>query len=471
MQVIPSFDPSAALSGNINVNAADAGCKVLLYNLSIYAIQLNFEDGATAVLHPGEANHWTLNDPTPTIAWTQYKKLNVNSPAISTVTVQLFRQDEEIEGTYPTFFGYQFNVGNTLTVSQGAFQVLQNDGNASGTVIAEATVTGSPGSNVIIQNQGLIQILQWIGGALTQIFKTDPGAASVIKFANTGLLAEVLGNLKVDGTTELVGNATLDGTLGVNGTTSLAGLIAAATLLSSLSVTNNASVGGTLGVTGASTLAALSATTLSTSGLATLASALLNGVLTFANNTNLQWKDNGGVARNIMTVDGSNNTIIHGVTTNDQILLQNASGSIQVIVDLVNGLLNVPAKKQTLTGSTSGTMDIYEFLSGAVKIVIGVQTNFQQGAAAINVATLKTAFTTVAFILNFGNGGVVTANAGVADTNRQITWGTGTAGGTQVNNTQIPQNAAGFTVAGFTAVGSAGSYAGAHGGICCWIGI
>jgi hypothetical protein len=279
------------------------------------------------------------------------------------------------------------------------------------------------------------------------------------------LLAEVLGNLKVDGATELVGNATLDGALGVTGTSTLAGLVASAAVLSSLSVTNNETVGGTLGVTGNTSLS-----TLSTSGLATLASVLLSGVLTFANNTNLQWKDNGGVARNIMTVDGSNNTIIHGVTTNDQILLQNASGSIQVIVDLVNGLLNVPAKKQTLTGNTSGTFDIYEWLSGPVKIVIGVQTNYRD-TNAFNAVTLKTAFSTVAAILNFGCGGVLTGTGGVGDAdNRQVTWGTGTSGGTQAACTGIASDAAGFTTHGFTQIGN-NNYATAHGGICFFIGL
>lgn len=431
MQVIPSFDPSAALSGNINVNAADAGCKVLLYNLSIYAIQLNFEDGATAVLHPGEANHWTLNDPTPTIAWTQYKKLNVNSPAISTVTVQLFRQDEEIEGTYPTFFGYQFNVGNTLTVSQGAFQVLQNDGNASGTTIAEATVTGSPGSNVIIQNQGLIQVLQWIGGVLTQIFKTDPGAASVIKLANTGLLAEVLGNLKVDGATELVGNATLDGTLGVNGTTSLAGLIAAATILSSLSVTNNASVGGTLGVTGASTLAALSATTLSTSGLATLASALLNGVLTFLNNTALQWKDSGGTARNVLNVDASNNVNLQGILNKDTVQFLKSDGTLEALIDLVKGCLNFSTPSTTTNGGIAGSATMWMPFQGAsFKLVLIKHLGFQTGASNQD-AVLPTAFTDGCFFFTGACSAFQLLNAGSPQSGNIIT-ALAAGGGTSV---------------------------------------
>ncbi len=425
MQVLPSFDPSVGMGGNINVNAADVGCKVLLYNLSIFAIQLNFEDGATAVLHPGEANWWTLNDPTPTLQWTQYAKLNVNSPAISIVTGQLYRQDEEIEGTYPTFFGYQFNVGNTVSVSQGAFQVLQNDGNASGTVFAEATVQGSPGSNVIMQNQGLLEVLQWVGGVLTQIFKTDPGAASVIKLANTGLLAEVLGNLKVDGTTELAGAATLDGTLGVTGTTTLAGLVAAITTLTSLSIS------GTLGVTGNSSFS-----TLSTSGLATLASALLNGVLTFANAIALQWKDSGGTARTAMQVDGNNNTQIWGIPGQDKAQFLKSDGTLEMLFDLVKGCLNFSTPSTVTNGGTAGSATMWmPFQGSALKVVIIKHSGFQTGASNQDVA-LPTAFTDGCFFFTGGCSAFQLLNSGVAQ-NVNIITALAAAGGTSVFQSTI----------------------------------
>src|SRR5712672_2879905 len=215
MQALPAFDPSLAISGDINVNAADAGCKVLLYNLSIYALELNFEDGQTAILHAGEANWWELNDPTPTLQWTQYSKLNVNPSgvAISQVTVTLYRQDETIEGTYPIFSSYQLLIGNTVNTIMGGSTTLQNDNNISGTQVYESQVSGSPGSNVIMQNQGLVEVLQWVGGVLTQIFKTDPGAASVVKLANSGLLTEVLGTLKVSGVAEFVSNILEDNSI------------------------------------------------------------------------------------------------------------------------------------------------------------------------------------------------------------------------------------------------------------------
>lgn len=194
------------------------------------------------------------------------------------------------------------------------------------------------------------------------------------------------------------------------------------------------------------------------------------GTLLIDNNIAINYKDNGGTSRRILQVDNNNNLQLFGITGLNFIQFLSSGGSVEMLFDLVNGLINVAGTKQTQTGDTSGTFDIYEFLSGPVKIVIGVQTNFRQAGAA-QFTTLKTAFTATAFILNFGNGGVLTGTGGVADTNRQITWGTGTSGGSQSNNAQIPQDAAGFTVAGFTQVGNPGGYASAHGGICCWIGI
>lgn len=195
------------------------------------------------------------------------------------------------------------------------------------------------------------------------------------------------------------------------------------------------------------------------------------GTLLIDNNLPLRYKDSGGAARDLLNVDGSNNAILHGITTNDQILLQNAAGTIQFVFDAVLGLLNIPGTKQTLNGDTSGTMDIYEAFSGKIKLVVVVQNNFRQAAAGIQVVTLKTAFTQFAFIVNAGCGGIVQATGGSVNQNNQITWGTGTSGGTSAANTQIPSDAAGFSFGSFTQVGDSGGYAGAHTGVGFYLGV
>lgn len=182
--------------------------------------------------------------------------------------------------------------------------------------------------------------------------------------------------------------------------------------------------------------------------------------------------DNAGSnLSNIFGVDSSGNTFLQSHKTGNQTVIYDKNGVAIAVFD-ANDMVNFPGVKQTVNGDTSGTMDVYEFLSGNIKLVALVQTNYRQAGAA-QLVTLKKGFSVVGGILNFGNGGVVTATGGVVDTNRQITWGVGTtsSAGSQTNNTQIPSDAAGFTVAGFTQVGSAGGYVSAKGGLAIYAGI
>src|ERR1051326_6459763 len=156
MQVIKSFDPTIAKEGTIDISAPEAGSKILLYNLSIVTIQIDFDNGSTALLHPGEANYWTLDGLTPQLEWSQYSILNSVQSPISQVTGTLYGRDEKIEGNYPTSLIYQINVGNPLGVNtnvSGASS-LANDGNTAGTQFIEATPVGDASSAVSVKNDG-----------------------------------------------------------------------------------------------------------------------------------------------------------------------------------------------------------------------------------------------------------------------------------------------------------------------------
>lgn len=155
MQVLPSFDPSAALSGNIDVSASDSGCKVLLYNLSIIAVKLNFGDGSTAILHAGEANWFDLDGNTPTIEWSQYSVLNAQVGPLSQVTVTLYRPDEKIEGNYPFSLIYLLAIGNSIPLSTTAVAVV-NSGNVAGTNILTGQVSGDGSNAVNITNDAQV---------------------------------------------------------------------------------------------------------------------------------------------------------------------------------------------------------------------------------------------------------------------------------------------------------------------------
>jgi hypothetical protein len=195
-----------------------------------------------------------------------------------------------------------------------------------------------------------------------------------------------------------------------------------------------------------------------------------NPALVLGAKTFLQSYDQAGANLcNILGIDSGGNTFLQAHKTNNQVVIYDKNGAALLTVDQ-NACLKIAGVKQTLNGSTSGTMDVYEAFSGALKIVAVVQTNYQDTSTFKSV-TLKTAFSTVAAILNFGCGGILTGTAGVADAdNRQVTWGTGTAAGTQSASTGIPSDAAGFTTHGFTQVGN-NNYASSHGGVCFLIGV
>lgn len=148
MHVIKKFDPSAAVSGTIEVNAVNAGSKILLYNLSIWHIQINFEDGSTTILHAGEANWFLLDSTTPELTWQQYDSLNMTA-VYSAVTGAVYDPNEPITGTYPMSLIYLMGIGNTVNVSQGSIQSIVQTGQPSGTSVVTATTAGDNSGDTI----------------------------------------------------------------------------------------------------------------------------------------------------------------------------------------------------------------------------------------------------------------------------------------------------------------------------------
>lgn len=151
MRFVGSFDPSASANGQMSVGTIDPNCKVLLYNLSIVSIILSFEDGSTDILHAGEAKYWTLGAPTPTLNWKQYAVLNAQPGPLSTVTITVYESYEDVEGTYPMSLIYILNLGNSVPLTTSATSIT-NSGNAAGTDVLTAQVTGDGSNAVVLTN-------------------------------------------------------------------------------------------------------------------------------------------------------------------------------------------------------------------------------------------------------------------------------------------------------------------------------
>jgi|SRR5579872_273745 len=435
------FDPNAALSGQFNTQLPING-KFVAFNESNVGINIIFSNGDTRYLSAWNSDKFTLPTKTPIVQWSQKVVLLGTTNPISQVLIEAYQPNETIDGTFPAPIQHTSYIPNVVSTAMGGSLSVQNDGNTPGTQVYESTVSGSPGSNVIMQNQGLVEVLQWIGGVLTQIFKTDPGAASVVKLGNTGLTTESLGNMTVDQALSVIGNTSLS-TLATS----------ALATLNSLSVTNNATVGGTLGVTGKATLGSAEVSTTlkvdTTSEFVGNATFDANPILT--NAVPLQAKDNGGNVRNVLQVDSNNNVQLFGIAGLDLIQALDHSGNLATIIDLVHKSFDIKTTAVNVVGTTNGNATGYEFLTGTnVKALLIYFNAYRNASVTSQILTLPVAFTAWAQWLA-GNGPFINprlSGSNLSNACRVLTT-LASGGGTNTATSLLPPKSLGEIIQGF----------------------
>src|SRR5260370_10787935 len=91
------------------------------------------------------------------------------------------------------------NIGNQVTLVAGSSTSVQNDNNAAGTTVVEATVLGSPTSNVSILNDGSGWICLLAYHTFTKAFQWFSSRTTRLELPRAHLLPNADGNLKVDG--------------------------------------------------------------------------------------------------------------------------------------------------------------------------------------------------------------------------------------------------------------------------------
>lgn len=325
------------LSGVLIGNESGYTCKVTLQGANVVR---TLYPGTVDFFEVPSGKTWNGNlqiDPSADLS-------NVSSWPGSYVFVDTFGPNEKPSGTFPMALNRAGNIGNQVTLVAGSSTSVQNDNNAVGTTVVEATVLTSPSSNVEIFNDGSGFFARWVNPTYTKILQWFSSGATAIQIGAASLLAEVLGNFKVDGTTELVGNVTADGTLAVTGNTSMntASTSGLATL-NSASVTNNATVGGTLGVTGQTTL---------------------SNTLNLGNQSLVTAKDSGGTAANWGGVDSSGNSFIQAHSNNNQVVIYDKNGSAIATFSGANANVN--------------------FKQGSIKRIVKFTGNAINGKLSIN---------------------------------------------------------------------------------------
>lgn len=388
---------------------------------------------------------------------------NVNFWPGSYAYIDVYGSGETPKGSYPLSLNRAGNIGNQVSLVSGSSTSVQNDNNAVGTSTVEATTLGSPSSNIELYNDGSGWFGRWVNPTFTKIFQLFSAGTTAIQLAASGLLTEILGNLKVDGTTTLTGNVSMGGTASFNnGTASIDAsnnfngnaINVNSVNTGGASNTGNETIGGTLVVTGATTLSSVAITSTETHN----------------NNQAIQWKDSGGTARTVLNVDASNNLNLIGISGNNLLKMLNSDGStVEHTFDLSTGIWTPAGHQQSVNGDTSGSMNITEIMGGNVKIAIIFQNGYRQ-AGAKQMFTLSKTFSNVVGVLNFGCGGIELDSGGSAQTVNEVTWGTGTSAGSTAGTTQVQTQAAGFVIHAVDAIGSIGGYASGHTGIAIIIG-
>lgn len=185
----------------------------------------------------------------------------------------------------------------------------------------------------------------------------------------------------------------------------------------------------------------------------------------------LEAVDNSGAnLSNIFGVDSSGNTFLQNHKANNQTVIYDKNGVALLTVD-ANGMAKIAGTTQSQNGDTTGSQSTLEFLYGIVKILVYQQNNYRQAGATGNTITLKQPFTFGAAWFNMGCGGVAAKQNGSNQTTNEITWGTGTSGGSTAGSTVCQGNAAGIIQTNFNQVGDTGSYVGGHTGFTIFIGI
>jgi hypothetical protein len=375
---------------------------------------------------------------------TAYNNANLSNPGAGIVLITPYYMND----TLPKNAGQSTTIPTQVVQANvSTIQILQNDGFPGGSQFLEVTPAGAPSSTWSFDNVGNFFIKQYIAGVLSTLIQGIAGSANPIQFLGNLVNWDTSGNY--NGQNLNLGKRKI---LSIQNGAGTPGNVFGVDANDNTFIQHNSNNQTIIYDKNGSQLVTIDAT----------------GNTIYNNTKAIEWKDNAGTARNVLSVDVANNTILRAITGNDQILFQNAAGSIQMIMDLVNGLLNIPGKTQSVTGDTSGTMSVTELILGGYKITIVVQNNYKQAGAAQTI-TLVNGFVGRFFCSNWGCGGLVLAQNGTTQ-NANLVATVSATGGTFSSQASLQQVTFGWCNTNVNQIKSQGGYASPHDGIGFFIG-
>lgn len=202
MKLIDKFDPSTSLNGTgtLDTKGINVNEQLMLYNDSIYALQLTFSDGSIDVIPA----LWNKDFILKTVAlgkvqWSVYNTLQNTQQALSEVYGVVYEPDEHVASVNASM---QRSVvssipgGVTTNLSK-----LENLDNPTPTTIINVKPldTGVGGGNTYTgDNAGNFTIQGDNGGILTQLLKTIAGASPSVQLGNGSAVTEIIGNAQFD---------------------------------------------------------------------------------------------------------------------------------------------------------------------------------------------------------------------------------------------------------------------------------
>lgn len=162
MKLITQFDPSTNTSGTIDTKGVNANEQLMLYNDSIFGLQLLFPDGSIDII-PAQWNKDFIIDSVPMdkVTWSIYNQLNLGGtlPPISEVYGTIYEPGEHVARVNASM---QRNVvagiPQGVNIVSGTATAVQNDGKTVNTQFIESTVAAEGTSAVTVTNNGIMTL-------------------------------------------------------------------------------------------------------------------------------------------------------------------------------------------------------------------------------------------------------------------------------------------------------------------------